>query len=67
VTRGNEKTGGTVRCATEVRRIGNRALCGGAALAVVGALFGAATAPGQAIVCPRPGLAYAATEVWGWR
>ena len=56
VGRGNEKTGGTVGCGPEVRRIDNRALDGGAATAIVCALFSA-----------RPRLVSSATEVWGLR
>jgi hypothetical protein len=67
VARGNDKAGGTVRCVPEGRRIDNRALDGAAAMAVVGALFGAATALRKACVCPSPRLVYAETEVWGLR
>ncbi|HEX7497513.1 MAG TPA: hypothetical protein VF344_03480 [Candidatus Limnocylindrales bacterium] len=67
MARGNEKASGTVRCVPEVRRIDNRALDGGAAMTVVGALFGAATALRKARVCPSPRLVFAETEVWGLR
>jgi hypothetical protein len=67
VTRGNEKAGGTVRFVSEVCRIDNKTLYGGAALIVVGTLFDAAISLGQAIVGPRPRLVLAATEAWGLR
>ena len=65
VSRGNEKTGGTARFATEVRLIDKRALYGGAALVIVAAVFGVANALGVAIGGSRSTIALMATADLG--